>query len=209
MNRLEFKLNGLKPVSTNEMYSYGRRIVRKSNKYRAFESEVILQIRKESDILISGVIDKFKEELERNYRLAIKGIFKFYIPKRSYFRVDTSNYIKAMEDIIKNLIEIDDSRNVSIIADKYLSSDKEWHIQIELEIFQLSYEIPKNKWSKNILGSNKNPVKKKIKSRITKISKSKNPEKIRLTGNRLAGRNKSTKDNRLIEIEKGIWIKLL
>lgn len=206
MNRLEFKLDRIKPVSTNEMYSYGRKTVRKSNKYKAFESEVILQIRTKSDILVSGIINNFKDELSKDYRLAIKVIFKFYIPKRSYFRVDTSNYIKAPEDIIKNLVGIDDSRNVSVVADKYLSKDKDWHIQIELEIFQLSYEIPKNKWSENILGSSNkknriiksriNPIKRKKSKRTRKTLKKE--EVINLTIERLT----INKDNQECKISK-------
>ena len=191
---LEFKIDGLKPVSTNEMYSYGRKIVRKSNKYKAFESEVMIQIRDTSDIIINGLIDKFKNRLDSDYRLAIRGYFEFYIPKRSYFRTDTSNYIKATEDIIKNLIEIDDSRNVSIVADKYLSGDKEWHIKVRLTIFELSYEIPKDKWSKNILGNTKSNSS-KLNSRIKPVK----IKKKKKNSNRIDTRYKN-KTNTVIEL---------
>lgn len=192
---LEFKIEGLKPVSTNEMYSYGRKIVRKSNKYKAFESEVMIQIRDTSDIIINGLIDKFKNRLDSDYRLAIRGYFEFYIPKRSYFRTDTSNYIKATEDIMKNLIGIDDSRNVSIVADKYLSGDKDWHIKVRLTIFELSYEIPKDKWSKNILGNTKSNSS-KLNSRIKPVKIKKKKKK---NSNRIDTRYKN-KTNTMIEL---------
>lgn len=201
---LEFKIDGLKPVSTNEMYSYGRKIVRKSNKYKAFESEVMIQIRNTSDIMINGFIDKFKNRLDSDYRLAIRGYFEFYIPKRSYFRTDTSNYIKATEDIIKNLIGIDDSRNVSIVADKYLSGDKEWHIKVRLTIFELSYEIPKDKWSRNILGNTKSSS--KIKSRIKPIKTKAKQKKSNSTKTNtryksiIKDKTKAKQDNTTIEL---------
>ena len=202
MEVIEVELKRIKPVSTNEMYSYGRKKVRKSNSYRAYESEVFLYIRNTTDIQTNGVIERFKRELDSDYRLAIRGYFEFYVPRRSYFKVDTSNYIKATEDIIKNLIGIDDSRNVSIVADKYLSKDKEWNIKIKLEIFQLSYEIPKDKWSKNILG-NTAREKVKIKSRIKPI-KPKKRKKIELTD-----RLEDNSGGKMIEIDKNIFITLL
>ena len=200
MEVIEVELKGIKPVSTNEMYSYGRKTVRKSNSYRAYESEVFLYIRNTTDIQTNGVIERFKRELDSDYRLAIRGYFEFY--GRSYFRVDTSNYIKATEDIIKNLIGIDDSRNVSIVADKYLSKDMEWSIKIKLEIFQLSYEIPEDKWSKNILG-NTVGEKVKIKSRIKPI-KPKKRKKIELTD-----RLEDNSGGKMIETDKNIFITLL
>ena len=190
LESLEFKIDKIKPVSTNEMYSYGKKTVRKSNKYKSYESEVIIQIRNTSDVnVLSGLINGFKNRLDSDYRLAIRGYFEFYVPKRSYFRIDTSNYIKATEDIIKNLIGIDDSRNVSIIADKYLSLDKEWHIKVRLTIFELSYDIPKDKWSKNILGNTKSKSN-KIKSRIKPIK----------ANRKKSNRYNNTKDKTIIEL---------
>lgn len=196
---LEFEIKGIKPVSTNEMYSYGKKKVRKSNKYKAFETEVFIQMREKiPDLENNEKIKKFKERL-KDYKLAIKGYFKFYIPKRSYFRADTSNFIKPVEDIVKNLIGIDDSRNVKIEADKYLS-DKEWNIEIRFEIYELEYEIPENKWSKDILGIKvKKGKTKKIKSRIEPIKRKKRREEGIGFTDRLAIEKIKT-----VEIEKGI-----
>lgn len=212
---IKFRIDGIKPVSTNEMYSYGRKAVRKSDKYRAYESMTKIYIRETSDIMESGEIERFKEELNRDYRLAIRGYFRFYIPRRSYFRVDTSNYIKATEDIIKNLIEIDDSRNVSIAGDKYLSEDKEWHIEVVLEVYQLEYEIPKDKWSKNILGDNKRGN--KIKSRIRPMkNRNKRSKKSEDKGNESSSSSSSieltdeiSKDNKVNSIKIGDNIEII
>ena len=211
---IKIRIDGIKPVSTNEMYSYGRKTVRKSDKYRAYESMTNIYIRETSDIMESGEIERFKEELERDYRLAIRGYFRFYIPRRSYFRVDTSNYIKATEDIIKNIIGIDDSRNVSIVGDKYLSEDKEWHIEVVLEVYQLEYEIPKDKWSKNILGDNKRGRGNKIKSRIRPIKnrRSKRSKKSEDKGKESSSielTDEISKDNKINSIKIGDNIEII
>ena len=122
--KLIIQIDGITPVSTNEMYSYGRKTVRKSSKLKAYTDSVLFQLKgklKESDIVA------FQNCLKEDYRRAIYVDYIFNVPKRSYFRADTSNYPKALEDIIKNIIGIDDTRNVKLSAEKILSQDKDWH----------------------------------------------------------------------------------
>ena len=178
---LEFNIDGITPVSTNEMYAYGRKTVRKSTKYKAYETEVLLKVR---PALIGDSIKEFRDCLSKDYRRAINVTYEFQVPKRTYFRVDTSNYIKAIEDIIKSFIDIDDSRNVKLSANKVLSKDKLWHIHIKLQIYDLEYDIPKDKWTKTILGTGKlqsrigikpkiKPLKSKVIRQPTKLIKQK------------------------------------
>lgn len=196
--KLIIQIDEITPVSTNEMYSYGRKTVRKSAKLKAYTDSVLFQLKgklKEEDIL------SFQNCLKEDYRRAIYVDYIFSVPKRSYFRADTSNYPKALEDIIKNIIDIDDTRNVKLSAEKILSSDKNWHITMTMQIYDLQYEIPADKWTNNILGSNNKTATTsllsdyKVKSKIKPIK----TRKTKKTSKKPAKKEKSSSSRKALD----------
>lgn len=149
--KLELHLKDLQLISTNEMYiprptrKHGAYLT-KSPKYRKFEPSINEQL----DKLDKDKLNKFINELNNDKQKAIRFIATFKIPQKKFFRSDCSNYIKAIEDCIKNKIGIDDSRNCEVLLNKVISENDTWDTDIILEIYDLDFEVP-DKWSKKII----------------------------------------------------------
>lgn len=69
---------------------------------------------------------------------AIKATFKFHFRKR-FWRRDISNLIKATEDVVKDIVEIDDSRTVHITGEKIKIKDDNEFVTIILEVVSEDY----------------------------------------------------------------------
>ena len=156
---LEIQLDNIKLVSVNNMYIISKYRYKKINRTitsvcRSKEFTVMDDIVSDilDEVLDDNSIRAFKEYLNEDDQRAVRMTFNFHVPLRSFFQSDTSNFPKALEDVIKFKLNIDDCRNTKIIAEKFLSQDKYWHTNILLEIYELSYAIPKNRWPDHVLG---------------------------------------------------------
>ena len=98
------------------------------------------------EYLIEAISDEevasLKEEL-KNPKMVIHLRIKYGFESSTFFREDASNYVKAIEDCISRRIGIDDSRNCKVYVEKELSEETE--AQIELETYELPFDIPKDK----------------------------------------------------------------
>ena len=150
---IEFDIPDIEIASTNEMYmprpkrgKNGRwtAYVTKTNEMRDFEKKV-------SPLLESFIVDDtvklLHEELEDRQK-AIRLELTYYLPSFPFFTSDASNYVKTIEDRIKERIDIDDVRNCEVILRKVLSDNLSTHVK--LETYNLDYEIPEGKWPKKI-----------------------------------------------------------
>ena len=150
---IEFDIPDIEIASTNEMYmprpkrgKNGRwtAYVTKTNEMRDFEKKV-------SPLLESFIVDDtvklLHDELEDKQK-AIRLELTYYLPSFPFFTSDASNYVKTIEDRIKERIDIDDVRNCEVILRKVLSDNLSTHVK--LETYDLDYEIPEGKWPKKI-----------------------------------------------------------
>ena len=150
---IEFDIPDIEIASTNEMYmprpKRGRNgrwtaYVTKTNEMREFEESVnpILE-----SFIVDDTIKLLHEELEDKQK-AIRLELTYYLPSFPFFTSDASNYVKTIEDRIKERIDIDDVRNCEVILRKVLSDNLSTHVKIET--YDLDYEIPEGKWPKKI-----------------------------------------------------------
>lgn len=147
---IEFDLKDIALVSTNEMYMPrpcrgGRSAyLTKTPEMREFE-EKIKDILDEE--LSEEIVNKLHEELS-DPNIAMKLHLHSLLPSASFFKVDTSNVVKALEDCIKIKIDVDDTRNCEVLSTKELSDNFSTHVT--METYKLGFEIPEDKWPKKV-----------------------------------------------------------
>lgn len=151
---IEFDIPDIEIASTNEMYmprpkrgKNGRwtAYVTKTGEMRDFEEKVNPLL----ETLISDkVIKELQDELKNDIQRAIKLELTYYLPSYPFFTSDASNYVKTIEDRIKERINIDDVRNCKVVLEKRLSDTLSTHVK--LETYELDYIIPEDKWPKKI-----------------------------------------------------------
>lgn len=150
---IEFDVPDIEVASTNEMYmprpkrgKNGRMTayVTKTKAMRDFEASV-------DPILLEHLTDDVVSELSAelsDIQKAIRLELTFYLPSKPFFTSDVSNYVKTIEDRIKERVDIDDVRNCEVILKKVLSDDLSTHVR--MSTYALDYEIPEDKWPKKI-----------------------------------------------------------
>ena len=150
---IEFDIDDIEIASTNEMYMPRPKrtktgkwtaYVTKTNEMRQFEESVNPLL---ESFIQNDIIDELHKELEDKQK-AIRLELTYYLPSFPFFTSDASNYVKTIEDRIKERIDIDDVRNCEVILRKVLSDNLSTHIK--LETYDLDYKIPENKWPKKI-----------------------------------------------------------
>ena len=151
--KVSFELKDIELVSTNEMYmprpkrgKNGRwtAYVTKTNEMRDFEKKVSPLL---ESFIVDDTVKRLHDELEDKQK-AIRLELTYYLPSFPFFTSDASNYVKTIEDRIKERIDIDDVRNCEVILRKVLSDNLSTHVK--LETYDLDYEIPEGKWPKKI-----------------------------------------------------------
>ena len=150
---IEFDIPDIEIASTNEMYMPRPRktkngrwtaYVTKTNEMREFEESVNPLL---ESFIVDDTVKLLHEELEDRQK-AIRLELTYYLPSFPFFTSDASNYVKTIEDRIKERIDIDDVRNCEVILRKVLSDNLSTHVK--LETYDLDYEIPEGKWPKKI-----------------------------------------------------------
>lgn len=125
MRKYKFRLEDLRPISTNSAMEHSSHGVYKSDKYRIFEAEFEIKMTK-----YKSKIDEIKEYFDED-KHCIATEFKFYFPcqtksgRLSKRAGDCTNGVKSLEDALFNLLEIDDAfvnenHNFKIHSDKEL-----------------------------------------------------------------------------------------
>ena len=143
--RHEFEIS-LMPVSNNDMYlprpfrGGKSAYITKSTLLRKFQEAVQPLLVKH---IPNELVDSLKEAM-KNPQLAIHLGFVFGMPKKEFYKCDASNYVKSIEDMIKDRLKIDDSRNCSVSSRKFLSDDK-WITNVVIEVYELEFEV-ESKW---------------------------------------------------------------
>lgn len=150
---IEFDIDGIEIASTNEMYMPRPRktkngrwtaYVTKTNEMRQFEKSV-------NPLLESFILDneiKLLHEELKDKQKAIRLELTYHLPSFPFFTSDASNYVKTIEDRIKERIDIDDVRNCEVILRKVLSDNLSTHVK--LETYNLDYDVPEDKWPKKL-----------------------------------------------------------
>lgn len=150
--RVDFDIDGVEVASTNEMYMprpkrVGRRLtayVTKTKALRDFEAMVDPMIARS---LTDSVVTYLRRELADD-GTAIRLTITYSLTSRAFFTSDVSNYVKTLEDRIKERLGVDDARNCEVHLDKVLSDRVTTHVR--LETYRLPYEVPKGKWPKKV-----------------------------------------------------------
>lgn len=152
---IEFNIKNQVLVSTNELYmprpTRGGRsaYITKSPYARGIEEEID---RKLLELISDDIIKELSDELDDD-QIAIKLMMNIELPEVDFFRVDSSNYLKFLEDRIKYRINVDDTRNVTVSSTKHINNDdKVWNTNVKLETYRLPFDIPEGRWSKKIKG---------------------------------------------------------
>lgn len=150
---IDFDIPDIEIASTNEMYmprpKRGRNgrwtaYVTKTGEMRDFEERV-------TPLLETLIPDETVEELVddlKDVQRAIRLEFTYYLPPSPFFTSDASNYVKTIEDRIKERIGIDDVRNCEVVLRKVLSDSVSTHVR--LETYDLDYPIPEDRWPKKV-----------------------------------------------------------
>lgn len=149
MTKIEFDAKIIL-ISTNEMYmpgitKYRKPYMMKTGNLRKFEDEIDGILEKE---ITDEEITQLKSDLV-DPSVAIAISVDTGMDETDYFRCDTSNYIKALEDAIKYRLKVDDTRNVRLTLNKHLIDENEWVSHIIIETYKLPYEVP-DKWLTDI-----------------------------------------------------------
>lgn len=144
--KFEFEIDGIKPVSTNDMYvpipcKGGKKAyLTSSSELRKFHKAVedLLQ----EYITDDEVIDLKEELTDRQKAIELSVVFE--LPSTEFFRKDTSNIVKALEDSIVNRIGVDDKRNCKVTLEKRISQDGELRMKVIFNTYELDFEIPRD-----------------------------------------------------------------
>lgn len=146
--KLVLHFDDLEIVSTNDMYipTVGR--VRDNGKRRAFlrSSQELMNFQDKFDLMLESMSDRivnFANKCKTDYQyLGFKVILLIGMPKDVLFYKrnpddlrprDASNYIKAPEDRLANILGIDDKYTMDIRSVKYLSDTNNWKLSIVIE----------------------------------------------------------------------------
>ena len=149
--KVSFELKDIELVSTNEMYmprpcKGGRSAyLTKTSGMRKFEEKVkdILD-----EVFTDDIVNELTKELE-DPQIAIRFHLHTRMPSESFFKVDSSNMIKALEDCIKVKIKIDDTRNCEVLSTKELI-DSDLEATVTMETYTLDFDIPEDLWPKKV-----------------------------------------------------------
>jgi len=135
IEEIEIKIQGIKPVSTNDMYfpmsinaktKSGRTkaIFASTPALRSYHNEIAEFFKYEIE---KSVINKIKKLLkDKSYEPHIE--YEIYMPGKKFERADASNYIKSLEDSIAKFFRVDDRFNKSAKCEKFVSNDENWKI---------------------------------------------------------------------------------
>lgn len=132
-------------VSTNEMYTPlpckgGKGAYKtKSAALRKFQEEMERIL---TEVISDNEVSALKSELENPKKVVFLSI-KYGFDASKFFKEDSSNYIKAIEDCISNRLGVDDSRNCKVMVRKDLSDTNT--STVEIETYELEYELPEGK----------------------------------------------------------------
>lgn len=151
---IEFKVVGIKPVSTNDMYMPRTKRTKKNrfvaisiktNEYREFENLMKEQLGSQLD---KDTLADFHSKME-DFRNEVTMELYLKMPLKNYYKSDSSNYFKTIEDCVKNSTKIDDSRNTTVISHKVINEDNpdEWEFDISLKVTRNESEMLEDKWN--------------------------------------------------------------
>lgn len=129
-------LEGIKPVSTNNMYKAVSRTMRGKRVAVTISTPELVNYKKEIKQALANGLRNFKDfDPEGRYQLAIEVSY----PKKEFFTLkgklkqrDASNCIKALEDGIYEAIGVNDKQNLQVHIGKYYNNDDKHLIFIEI-----------------------------------------------------------------------------
>lgn len=156
--KLVMRIDGLYPVSTNDMYiptrgkgQYGA-FLRKSDTLKDFQINFSRKLQEKYSQEIARFLElskaKYPKYLGFNVHLWVGMNDMFYKRTPDDLRpYDASNYLKAVEDVISMIFEIDDKYNMHVEVDKFDIEADTWVIIIEYEPIEYmahntSYKFP-------------------------------------------------------------------
>lgn len=119
----------------------------KNDIYKNMEKEVNEEFSKQ---VSNDQISKFKEYMSDSQNI-IRLVLDFGFDVERYYDRDSSNYIKSLEDAVKNIIKVDDTRNVQLVVTKHPIKNTDWITVIRIDVIR-SDEFLFKKWSDTILG---------------------------------------------------------
>lgn len=144
MSRIQYRIVGVKPCSTNDMY-FSMPIQSKYKTYKNGKPRLSTrkirtpELKKFQEVmsheLSSRIPDEFVEECQSKIgsgQYCIKLSIYVGMPEDNYKTSDSSNYIKAYEDCISRRLGVDDSHNNSVSSTKYLSTD--WELLTDISL---------------------------------------------------------------------------
>lgn len=134
---MKILLEGVKPVSTNDMYMpvaqrgrngkyYGRII--SSDRLREYKAEILKAI-------MSNTVNSQPLDPEKFYKLYIEVSFPksdFAFKNGRLKNCDATNTIKALEDGIYEAIQVNDTQNVEVQVKKFYNNDMTYIIYAEI-----------------------------------------------------------------------------
>lgn len=142
---LEIVIHEITPVSANDMYFVPRKLGKmiKTPHYRSFESSMKERL---EELVTPESISEFMDKLD-DPSFAINFTIDLFMPDDEFYRRDSSNYLKTVEDIVKNHIGIDDSRNKKVSAEKFISETGKWKFVCKITAVQYE-DLNEAKWHK-------------------------------------------------------------
>lgn len=135
-----FRIEGIHPVSTNDMYFHmpkktksGRMTTYaiRTPELKKFQSDMAEYLPK---VYPKEVVDEFNKYVIKNGSHGLQYTIVIFMPKENYWKSDTTNYIKALEDTLVSYSGIDDSAHMIITQAKGLSPTDSWSMLIDVGV---------------------------------------------------------------------------
>lgn len=150
---IEFEIPEVEIASTNEMYMPRPKragggkwtaYVTKTKAMRDFEKAVDPILKRE---ITDDMVSELVEELGDHQRV-IRLTMVYYLPVNSFFASDVSNYVKTLEDRIKERLGVDDVRNCEVHLKKLVADYVKTYVR--LETYDLEVPLYEDKWPKKV-----------------------------------------------------------
>lgn len=133
---MKLLLLGIKPISTNAMYTAVTRTVNGRRKASIISTEELRSYKDEIKTAIRlAVIGKEPLDPRKFYSLNIEVSYPedmFYFKNGNLKRLDASNAIKPLEDGIAEAVGVDDTQNMEVTISKFCNKDNMFIIYAEL-----------------------------------------------------------------------------
>jgi Endodeoxyribonuclease RusA. len=144
---LILKYEGIEPVSVNDMYTPINASKKNVRFVKKVSSRLLNEFKRGMDLSSINFLDQineFKNKLQQNnlnfFDMTIYVGFPYYDMYYKQKKLaddirphDVSNYVKAIEDYLFTLLEVDDKYNVRVTAEKYMSDSEDWEFYVILK----------------------------------------------------------------------------